>query len=160
MSREGWPWYIMQSHDPARCSQSPTTLLVSPGLQAVVMSSSPRAMCTAQAHRHGLQSSQALPPPRWLCSAFFSSEPLAPFLAWRSAENPFCSPGSQGSLATATAWGTAGTSVQEGHRSPVQVPGRGQAVQGQRGKERRQCRRRRPGVAACKHDSHERGGPW
>lgn len=94
--------HVMQPQGPSGCSQGPRTYNKQlscphqPGPRA-----QPRHPDTdySQARRSH--------PCRWLCSAFFSSEPLAPF---PPAQNPLCPPGSQGLLATAKQWGTVGTS--------------------------------------------------
>lgn len=150
------PVHAMQPQGPTGGSQGLTTLLVSPGLQAIVMSHHP-GPCAQVRHIHmNYNQARHSHPCRWLCSAFFGSEPF--FYPSSSAVNLFCSPGSQGMPATAKAQCTAGTLGTE--RAPMgRCLARGMQCSASERRSVGLCRRRRPGMAACKHDSCKRGSP-
>lgn len=108
----------------------PITPLVSPQLQAVVVSSSPRAPCAAQAHRYGLQPSQAPLPMRVALLSLPQLRATRPFSTPRDQQRTHPAP--QAARDCEPQAGTAGTpSTQR------RVPGWGAAVQGQQGKEGR-----------------------
>lgn len=145
--------HAMQPQGPAQGSQGLPTLLVSPGLQAIVMSHHP-GPCAQLRHIHmNYKQARHSHPCRWLCSTFFSFEPF--FHPWRSAVNIFCSPGSQGMPATAKAQGTAETLGTERAPHPwaPRCLARGMQCSASEGRSMGLCRRRRSGMSACKHDS-------
>lgn len=96
-----------------------------------------RATCKAQAHRYGLQPSQALPPMQVALLSLFQP-PLAPFPSLEISREPV--------LLSRQPWVAnhsrgSGDSWDPQHRKSTSPPceclAGGQAVQGQRGKERR-----------------------
>lgn len=124
----------------------PTTLLVSPWLQAVVMSSSPRATCAAQAHRYGLQPSQALLPTRVALLSLLQLQAASLFSTPRDQQRTHPAPqAARYCKPQPRLWGQLGPSALKGgclagDKQCRASKGRS-AGQG----------RRRPGAAACKH---------
>lgn len=97
-------------------------------------------------------------PCRWLCSAFFSSEPFFPALEINI--EPVLLPWQPGNASHSQGTGYSWDPRHRKGTSPMgtPVPGPGQHSASE-GRSTGLCRRRRPGMAACKHDSSKRGSP-
>lgn len=154
------PEHAMQPQGPAQGSQGLTTLLVTPGLQAIVMSHHP-GPCAQLRHIHMNYNQARHSHP---CKGGFA-QPFSAlchfFHLWRSAVNLFCCPGSQGMPTTAKAQGSAETLGTERapHSWATRCLARGMQCSASEGRSMGLCRRRRLGMAACKHDSCKRGSP-